>query len=135
MNGEINISFAPFMGQEPTGHIVYQDGIPAGFSLLPDGIYPQVAPKDPQRICSPLRVSALFCDATGKNWGRLVEVQDRHGNWHAFPVFDRMLSKSASSVLASLQGLGLRLPRVKGRHGDQGHDFRCDEGQRSRLRA
>lgn len=98
MNRDIDISPASFMGEEPTGHIVYQDGIPAGFSLLPDGIYLEVAPNEPQWICSPLKVSALFCDGNTRNWGRLVEVQDRHGNWHAFPVFDSMLSKSASSM-------------------------------------
>jgi hypothetical protein len=101
MDRDINITPAPFVGQEPTGYIYDQNGIPAGFSLLPDGIYLEVAPNEPQRVCSPLRVSALFCDASAKNWGRLVEVQDRHGNWHAFPVFDSLLSKSASPVLAT----------------------------------
>ncbi len=114
MDRHIIIPEAAFIGQEPLGHINDQDGIPVGFSLLPDGIYLEVAPNEPQRICSPLRVSGLFCDPIAKNWGRLVETQDRHGNWHTFPVFDSMLSKSASAVLAILQGLGLRVPRVKG---------------------
>ncbi len=106
---------APFMGQEPAGRIDGQDGIPAGFSFLPDGIYLEIAPSEPQWICSPPKVSALFCDGAARNWGRLVEVRDRDGNWHVFPVFDNILSKSAKSVLSDLEGLGLHVPRKKGR--------------------
>lgn len=115
MDRDINITPVTFLAQVPTGHFYDPDGIPVGFSLLPDGIYLEVAPNEPQWICSLLRVSALFCDGTGKNWGRLVEVIDRDGNWHAFPVFDSLHSKSASSVLSALQELGLRVPRMKGR--------------------
>ena len=115
MDRDINNCPAPFMGQEPADCIDGQDGIPAGFSFQPNGIYFEVAPNEPQWICSPLKVSALFCDGAARNWGRLVEVRDRDGNWHVFPVFDSNLSKSAKSVLSDLQGLGLHVPRKKGR--------------------
>ena len=115
MDRDINNIPAPLMGQGPAGRIDGQDGIPASFSVLPDGIYLEVAPNEPRWIRSPIRVSALFCDETAKNWGRLVEERGRDGNWHALPVFDSILSKSAKSVLSDLQGLGLHVPREKGR--------------------
>jgi hypothetical protein len=43
MDRDTNLSLDTFMGQ-PTGRIHGQHGIPAGFSLLTDGIYLDVAP-------------------------------------------------------------------------------------------
>ena len=71
MDRDITNSPASFMGRRPAGSIDDPDGIPAGFSFLPDGIYHEVAPNEPQAICSPLRVSAMFCDGAASLNGEI----------------------------------------------------------------
>lgn len=91
-----------------------QSTFPAGYASFDDGIYQ--LPEDggePIFVCSPLRVIAMFSDASGSGWGRLVSVRDDDGRWHDLQVLNADLSRKSAEVVARLLDHGLTLGHVK----------------------
>lgn len=85
--------------------------MPEGYAMFDDGIY-SVNLEDqesPAKVCSPLRIDALFSDTAGKGWGKLVSVRAPDGEWHAVPVTSRELTGRFSDVLGRLADHGLEL--------------------------
>lgn len=95
------------------------EGIPAGFRLCDNGIYRRVEDKDGghewRRLCSPINVTALPRDASGRGWGRLVEVTDADGSLHRWAIPARLFAaEGAPPVIAVLYDLGADIPSKRG---------------------
>ncbi|MCB2135023.1 MAG: DUF927 domain-containing protein [Rhodobacteraceae bacterium] len=84
--------------------------IPSGFCVLPGGVYEQSADNDsaPAWLCSPVAVVARFRDASGKGWGRILEIEDPEGRWQRISLFDKDFEARPSAIRAELVNLGLR---------------------------
>lgn len=93
---------------------VATQSLPSGFASFPDGIYELPnADSEPVFVCSPLRVAAMFSDANGSGWGRLVEIRDDDGRMHDVQVTNADLSRRPAEVLARLLDRGLTLGHAK----------------------
>jgi uncharacterized protein (DUF927 family) len=83
------------------------------FSMRVDGVYFLEEDKDggvsPVWVCSPLRVVALTRDAEGKEWGRLLELEDKDGRTHRWPMPMSLCAGTGDTYRAQLLSLGLRL--------------------------
>lgn len=69
-------------------------------------------------VASPVRVLALTRDGNGRNWGRLVEVQDPDGRKHLVPIPSEWLLGEGARALDVLTNRGARIePDIAARMG------------------
>ena len=86
---------------------------PSSFRLGSDGIY-HVQDKGNGEVIdswvfSPLVIMARTCDAHGKNWGLLLNVQAPNGQWHQWAMPAALLGGTSSQYRETLISLGLRV--------------------------
>ena len=86
-------------------------GLPAGFLLRPDGIWRETEGKTGDvewvKICSVIRVVALFRRRDGTGWGRLVELKDGDGIVHSEQIDAATLRGPVTTLLKPLLDKGL----------------------------
>lgn len=87
------------------------EGLPSGFMALPGGIYEECPDEEaePEWLCSPLVVAARFREASGKGWGRIVEIENPEGRAQCISLLDGDLEAKSGAVRASLASRGLRM--------------------------
>ncbi len=66
------------------------------------------------KICSPLRVTAITCDADGSNYGRLLEWEDTYGNSRKWAMPMEMLGGSGEELRRVLLVNGLSYINING---------------------
>lgn len=66
------------------------------------------------KICSPLRVTAITCDADGGRFGRLLEWEDSNGNKHEWAMPMTVLAGSGQEMREVLLDNGLHFISVNG---------------------
>ncbi len=82
------------------------DGLPQGYELLEDGLYWTSPSGDMKRIGSWLRVAAVFKEATGRGWGKVIEVRDPDGVLQLLTVLNGELTGQWPRVMSNLADLG-----------------------------
>ena len=105
------------LGSPPISGSVQLIGLPRGYGALPDGIYRRVEGQDGPDwvwLCSPIRVIALPRDASGKGWGRLVEIVDPDSRRHRWAIPAEMFAGDGAELRRECLRLGLRLSTAKG---------------------
>ena len=94
-------------------------GLPAGFSVRPDGIYVVVASKKAdddlvkECLCSPVRVIDRFRQPDAKGYGRRIAVTNPDRGESLIPVLDHDLENAGKKNLSTFVDLGLRFGKVK----------------------
>ncbi len=86
------------------------ESFPQGFLCLPGGVYEASADEaaEPSWLCSPLAVATRFREPSGKNWGRIIEIDDPDGRVQRISLFDRDLVAKPGAVRADLVSRGLQ---------------------------
>lgn len=89
--------------------------MPDGYALFDDGIY--VMPDDsmaaPLRVCSPVRVDAMFADSQRRGWGKVISVRAPDGFWHEVSCTNEELARWPAEVIGKLVDHGLELESDK----------------------
>jgi uncharacterized protein (DUF927 family) len=98
-----------------------QPALPERFSLNTKGVHYHGTDKDgrplpPERICSPLHVTAMTRDADGNAWGRLLEFSDNDGRAHTWAMPLELLAGDGAEYRRALMSMGLEIaPSTKAR--------------------
>lgn len=66
------------------------------------------------KICSPLKVTAITCDADGGNFGRLLEWDDSNGSRHEWAMPMTVLAGAGQDLREVLLENGLHFISVNG---------------------
>jgi hypothetical protein len=82
------------------------DGLPQGYELLEDGLYWTSSSGEMKRIGSWLRVAVSFKEATGRGWGKVIELRDPEGQLQRLLVLNGEISGHWPHVQSDLQNLG-----------------------------
>lgn len=87
------------------------DGMPSGFVAISGNIYEAASDPgvEPSWLCSPIAVTALFRDTSGRGWGRIIELMDPDGRRQEAAIRDSELESRSASVRSRLIDYGLRL--------------------------
>jgi uncharacterized protein (DUF927 family) len=87
-------------------------GLPLDFQLDTEGVWRVLEVKGKvktERVCSPLKVTALTRDDQGQNWGRLLQIQDRDGNLHEWAMPMSATAGDGTGYRETLLALGLEI--------------------------
>lgn len=108
--------------EEMTQHGKGQTRLPQGFRLTQEYLwYDKLVNKSDGdteirniKICSPLRVTAITCDADGSNYGRLLEWEDTNGHSRKWAMPMEMLGGSGEELRRVLLVNGLSYINING---------------------
>ena len=84
------------------------------FKVKADGVYFLEDDGEPSWLCSPLSVLAMTRDGEGREWGRLLEVEDSDGKRHRWAMPMSALAGDGQEYRRELLSMGLRLASGKG---------------------
>lgn len=85
------------------------DGLPLGYDLFPDGLWQTSSDGKMHHIGSWLIVEALFKEAMGQGWGKVVTLTDPDGARHSLTLLDGDIATGWSKVLSRLLNAGYQL--------------------------
>lgn len=91
------------------------------FRVKADGVHFLEDDGEPSWLCSPLSVLAMTRDGEGREWGRLLEVEDSDGTRHRWAMPMSALAGDGQEYRRELLSMGLRLASGKGPR--RLHDF------------
>ncbi|MDG6777690.1 DUF927 domain-containing protein [Thiomicrorhabdus sp. zzn3] len=86
--------------------------LPEGYSFGENGLSyldPHNDNANPVLICSKLEVTAMTCDTSGNNWGRVLEFSDPQGRSKKWVMPMEMLAGRGDLLHSTLLNMGLRL--------------------------
>lgn len=93
------------------------DGLPLGYELYPEGLFFVDSDGIEQLFGSWLRVMAVFREATGMGWGKVIELRDPAGVLHVLTFLEGEIAGAWTSVLVKLVNHGFVLEAGKGNEG------------------
>ncbi|NBZ87577.1 DUF927 domain-containing protein [Stagnihabitans tardus] len=94
---------------DPSTAVAHADGMPPGLELLPDGLWQTAPDGKTHRIGSWLVIEALFKEAVGQGWGKVVVITDPDGTRHRLTFLDGEIATNWSKVLSTLLNAGYQL--------------------------